>query len=185
MPILNMIYGSGWGGGWLPPTFQQVEYIQTTGSQYIKSWYIPQSWDTAEISFNMLTFTWDEQWILAVWSSPNGYRAWIDHWNWKTDNWFTYDTTWLNTDIIATWNCTHTFSREVFLFAQNENGTVYHLNKGTQRLYSCKIYRGWNLIRDYVPCYRKSDNEIWLFDIVNYTFFINSWTWTFIKWNDV
>ena len=49
----------------------------------------------------------------------------------------------------------------------------------------CKIYENWTLIRDFVPCYRKSDNVIWLYDLVNNQFYTNSWSWTFTKWPDV
>lgn len=53
------------------------------------------------------------------------------------------------------------------------------------RLYSCKIKQGDNLYFDFVPCYRKSDNEIWLYDRVGKQFYTNAWTGTFIKWPDV
>lgn len=49
----------------------------------------------------------------------------------------------------------------------------------------CQIYESWTLVRDFVPCYRKSDNEIWLYDLVNSQFYTNSWTGTFSKWADV
>lgn len=174
--------------GWwprLPVEYQEVEYIETTGAQYINTWYVPQSWDTATIKFNMLTCTWDEQWIFAVWANPNWYRAWVNNWTWETWNWFTYDTTWLNTDIIATWNCSRNFTKECYLFAQNENGTPYHLYKGTMKLYSCIIYRNWDAIRDFVPCYRKLDSVIGLYDLANWVFYTNDWTWTFTKWPNV
>ena len=185
MPILNMIYGSGGGSGWLPSTYQEVEYIQTTGTQWTNTGYTPQQWDTAEIKFNMLTLTWDEQRIFSLRQNNWGWRAWRDSNTWDTGHWFTYNTTWFDIDIIATGTCPQNATTKEYIFAQNERWNVYHLNKGTQRLYYCKIYRDWNLIHNYIPCYRKSDNEIWLFDIVDSNFFTNFWTWTFIKWNDV
>lgn len=42
-----------------------------------------------------------------------------------------------------------------------------------------------NLIRDFVPVYRKSDNEIGLYDLVNKVFYTNSGTGTFTKGNDI
>lgn len=42
-----------------------------------------------------------------------------------------------------------------------------------------------NVVHDYVPCYRKSDNEIGVYDIVTDTFHTNSGTGTLVKGNDV
>jgi hypothetical protein len=52
-------------------------------------------------------------------------------------------------------------------------------------VYSFKIYSNNDLVRDFVPCCRTSDDAIWLYDKVNDVFYTNSWTWTFTKWPDV
>ena len=49
----------------------------------------------------------------------------------------------------------------------------------------CKIYENWTLVRNFIPCYRKSDSVIGLYDLVNNQFYTNSWTGTFSKWSDV
>lgn len=59
------------------------------------------------------------------------------------------------------------------------------LSDANFRLYSTKIYKWWNEYLDLVPCYRKSDWEIWLYDLVNDVFYTNQWSWTFSKWNDI
>ena len=48
-----------------------------------------------------------------------------------------------------------------------------------------KIYENNVLVRDFVPCYRRSDWVIWMFDKVNSIFYTNSGSWTFSKWADV
>lgn len=53
------------------------------------------------------------------------------------------------------------------------------------KVYSCKIYDGGLLVADYVPCYRKADNEIGLYDLVSHTFKTNSGTGTFAKGADI
>ena len=80
----------------------------------------------------------------------------------------------------------------------NINGKKYSLKKGneTESLYNMrlfewstdyqhktsaqtcfvKIYEGDELIRDLIPCYKKSNGEVGLFDIVTQTFFTNSGT---------
>ena len=52
-------------------------------------------------------------------------------------------------------------------------------------IYSCKIYDNNNLVRDFVPCYRKSDNVIGMYDLANNIFYTNSGTGDFLKGADV
>lgn len=59
-------------------------------------------------------------------------------------------------------------SNEISIFSSNISSaapTSYQTN-----IYYFKIYDDNVLIRDYVPCYRKSDNAIGLYDLVNNTF---------------
>ena len=69
----------------------------------------------------------------------------------------------------------------LFLFARNYGGSINM--PATAAIYRCKI---WNkttseLLRDFVPCYRKSDEAIGMYDVVTGTFFTNSGTGTFTK----
>ena len=49
----------------------------------------------------------------------------------------------------------------------------------------CKIYDNDNLVRDFVPCYRKADDEIGMYDMANGVFYTNAGTGTFLKGPDV
>ena len=53
------------------------------------------------------------------------------------------------------------------------------------RLYNCKLYDGNTIVRDFVPCYRKSDDVIGLYDLVSKQFYTNQGTGTFTKGLDV
>lgn len=55
----------------------------------------------------------------------------------------------------------------------------------SMRLYYLKMYSDGVLVRDYIPCYRKSDNVIGLYDLVSQTFFINQGSGSFTKGGDV
>jgi len=52
-------------------------------------------------------------------------------------------------------------------------------------VYSMKVWEGDTLVRNLIPCYRKSDNEIGLYDLVNNVFYTNQGTGSFIKGNVV
>ena len=60
-----------------------------------------------------------------------------------------------------------------------------YYNYASAKLYACKIWDNDVLVRDFIPCYRKSDNVIWVFDKVENKFYTNAWSGTFTKWNDV
>ena len=49
------------------------------------------------------------------------------------------------------------------------------------KIYNLKISENGILIRNFIPCYRKSDNEIGLYDIVNNVFYTNQGTGVFLK----
>lgn len=69
------------------------------------------------------------------------------------------------------------------IFAYNSGGSANYKFRG--RIYNLKIYDNNLLISEYVPCYRKSDDEIGLYDIVNGVFYTNKGTGTFNTGNDV
>lgn len=57
-----------------------------------------------------------------------------------------------------------------WLFARNSTSTTY---KCKNKLYKCKMYVSGILVRDFIPCYRNSDNEVGLYDLVNDVFYTN------------
>lgn len=57
-----------------------------------------------------------------------------------------------------------------WLFGRNSDSTIY---KSKNKLYKCKMYVSGVLVRDFVPCYRNSDNEVGLYDLANDVFYTN------------
>lgn len=55
----------------------------------------------------------------------------------------------------------------------------------SMRLYYLKMYSNSALVRDFIPCYRKADGVIGLYDLVSQTFFTNQGSGTFTKGGDV
>lgn len=66
--------------------------------------------------------------------------------------------------------------KNIYLFACNESG-AFEFSK--TRIYNLKLYNENTLIRDFVPCYRNSDNEIGMYDLVNDVFYTNQGTGLF------
>lgn len=199
----------------LPSAYQEVEYIESVWWQYINTWYLPSSAPKIEIDFMQLWNTTSDSWYAIYWrrwsststyfciyvnkSSPYSMTpnyAWHDPWanSWATapinvkvnvvnDKWQFY-VNWNYISASSTTNTLASASYPIYLFWNNITWT--NQNRWTKmRLYSCKMWNDWTLERDFVPCYRKSDNVIWLYDLVNNQFYTNSWTGTFSKGNDV
>ena len=78
----------------------------------------------------------------------------------------------------------YTMTSNLFLFAQNYNGAGRMAN--ATQLKSFSYYdKNDTLICDLVPCYRKSDGVIGMYDIVRKTFLTNAGAMAFTKGADV
>ena len=82
----------------------------------------------------------------------------------------------------------HTFNEEVFeckfplyILWNNQNGTGESGRKPYGRIYYFTLYKNGEIVNDFVPCYRKSDNVIGMYDIITDTFHVNKGTDEFLK----
>ena len=129
--------------------------------------------------FNASTYVYFDIWSSRINNSTsNTIAVWTDYelelWNYYVKNL----STWNN---ILSWSTvwSYTWSTTIKLNRSN-NWTI-----SNNRRYYVKIYNWDDLVRDMVPCYRKSDGVIWMYDLVNDIFYTNSWSWTFIVWPEV
>ena len=65
-----------------------------------------------------------------------------------------------------------------WLFGRNSNNSSL-IFYNSSKLYSCQMYYNNVLVRDFIPCYRNSDNEVGLYDLVNDVFYTNQGTGVF------
>lgn len=75
-------------------------------------------------------------------------------------------------------NTTYVYKYSISLFARAgayKNG--YSYSRG--RMYSARIYDNINVIREFIPCYRKSDDKPGMYDTVNGVFYTNEGTGEF------
>lgn len=185
----------------LPIEYQEVEYIQSTGTQSLAIWNSFSTDYKVEIDLQ-LTYTWGDQ--ILFWCVTNSLKFWINAYssNFKTTtggmSWsdtksedanrhtFIMDkgTTYVDWTSYSSSYVSGTFNFWLWLFEYNRAESSSRF-PAEMKLFSCKIYNWSTILYDLVPCYRKNDSVIWMYDIVNDVFYTNSWTWTFTKWNDV
>ena len=193
----------------LPSAYQEVEWIQWTWTQYINTGFVPNQNSKAEFMVSNLIADssnhnifwadkwwqnswfsiyywqyWSTNWLYSFWSAGEGIVSWnIADWNEHTWE-FSKDGLYIDW-IRVKWPRTYTFtSVNLYLFAVNRNWSASEYSN-TGRIHYIKLYDNWTLVRNFVPCYRKSDSVIWLYDLVNSAFYNNAWSWTFTKWPDV
>lgn len=66
----------------------------------------------------------------------------------------------------------------LWLFARNQKSNSANY-RSTTKMWYCKMWDGDTLVRDFVPCYRKSDGKPGMYDLVTRSFFTNAGTGEF------
>ena len=198
----------------LPDTYQEVEYIESTGTQYINTGYTPSV--NTEIETEISWGSTQNDWAVFFWvTGSDSSSNWI---LWRI--YYQHDYTG-NIDIFNSWFCNSSYSQHqttvtldtfhnillkkdsctidwtsytistsgtpyqssIYLFCWNNWGSAWRYWRCKMKKF--KMSNSWTLVRDYVPCYRKSDNVIGLYDLVNNVFYTNAWTGTFTKWPNI
>lgn len=87
-----------------------------------------------------------------------------------------------NTEITNATYTTFETPTNMFIFAMNEGGAKFY---SSIKLFKLKIYNDNVLERNFIPCYRNSDNEVGLYDLVNNVFYTNQGTGVFTYGSEI
>ena len=189
----------------VPSEYIELEYLESSGTQYIDTGIVPSLDLTAEAEYfggaNYAAYG-------ARWSgTPDNdtygiYRsAYTDgggarliayygrYGNGKYGNFVVNSAprfrTYIGTDSATVNEITLPISREslstnltMYLFAMNKDNTAAF--GGMVRIYSLKFFRNGQAIADYIPCKRRSDGTLGMYDAVTNTFKTNDGTGTFV-----
>lgn len=195
---------------WLPSAYQEVEYIESSGSQYIDTGFTPSV--NTVIETDISWGTGQSDWAAFFWVTGNDSSSDGVLWRIYGSTASAFNPRFCNSDyneaqINVTLNTFHniilasnTIKIDWNLYTITTNWTPYQSsidlfawnNGGSHwwRKWKCKIKtfiitENWTLSRWFIPCYKIADTEIWLYDIINNQFYTNAWSWTFSKWADV
>ena len=183
----------------LPAAYYEVDYIASSGTQYIDTGIRPKTTTRVILDFRYTS--------KPTTGSYNGYThgtsghfqfganatefvarlskstAWIytgvpvdterHVWDLARGN-LKLDGTTFNTDTTFANSSSY---RNLYLFARHNATSVDY--PSSIEVYSCKIYDGSTLVRDFVPALRVSDSVAGLYDLVNDTFYTNIGTGKF------
>ena len=191
----------------LPTEYQEVEYIQSSGTQYIDTGVVATSGFEIDIKINIDTVTGSWAPILAAHELSAPYkRNFIAYTSSKKmeidagDKITQTSVTLTGDDVIKASNVENNFYLNVngtnytptvttaashlaysgrTMHLLHSNGYDFGYTSG--KVYYCKITVHGTLVRNFVPCYRKSDNIVGLYDLVNGVFYTNAGTGNFAK----
>lgn len=183
----------------LPEGYTRVEYIESTGTQFIQTGVVNNGYKSESI----IEYTAFQNTRQLTGESMVGF------WGINVDNYFemyqlsskkaelskkydvifevavrnnmSYRNLKVDNDILFTDVSSSTLptSGEISIFKLGGNVVPFSCY---MKLYSQKMWnRLGTLVRHFIPCYRNSDNEIGLYDIVNNQFYTNAGTGTFLK----
>ena len=183
----------------LPSGYTQVDYIQSSGTQYIDTGHYPSSNnDELEIQASYVggnttsclfgAFADGSYYQLNKTTTANQFRlitrigdVFYTFEDYSSKHKYLLDGNVLyidGTETITGSGTVNFGSQTLYLFARNYNGTAGQF--GSWRLYSCKIRTNGSLVCYFIPCYRNSDNAVGLYDLVNNVFHANQGTGAFI-----
>ena len=188
----------------LPSSYTPLEYIKTTGTQYINTGFTSNSNTKIkmEVSFSNVSSgnsnlwcsrkTNNSQTFTCFYIGGQGFRSDYNTTMYSTSkkcainekvlvtqdkNNFYLNNSLIHAHTAATFNCPY----PMLLLASHQNGATSNLNNYHQgNVYYCKIYDNGTLIRDFIPVKRNSDSALGLYDLINNKFYTNAGTGTFI-----
>lgn len=187
----------------LPDIYQQVEWIGNTGSSYIDSGIISDNMTAfsfeAKFNTNTLSNTWNTV-FMDAWHTGltlgRGGNVIFNNYPYKYEN---------NSNILVHNNNIYEFAgNQSYLIVDgvqystqsktdydklNYSMQIFKQNNSTNygriSLYYLRFYDNNVLVANFIPCYRKNDGVIGLYDSVNKNFHTNLGSGTFTKGADV
>lgn len=212
LSVAKVIYDNKvvWRG--LPSTYQQVEYIQTSGTQFINTGVFPTTNIQVETKIEVASTSQDKSvfgsYIASGSSSLGGYyhlTPYKNKWYWGGNNAEGNGGTY--SPVIGTqYNITFNNDSGKIIVNDGElnptmnligynNSSLAIARRGTNansrfgifKYFYFKVYDKTNQIylRDFVPCYRKTDNISGMYDLIGETFYTNDGTGNFVVGADV
>ena len=180
----------------LPSKYEELEYIQSTGTQYIDTGINPKIKPRAVVKMAIINATDCDYWGN---NAVNGSCYYADFKSYNLQYYRYGATTSQNVNFTVGQNEIHTWdvSDKVYVdgslkftstntYTYNSSQKTIQIFKAARasyyssyKLYNFKLYDGDELCRNFVPAKRKSDNVIGLYDLVSHKFFTNSGTGSF------
>lgn len=192
----------------LPEGYTQVEYLQSSGTQYIDTNFKPDGETTVNIVFQTSSAPDNLNDTLPVYGAATDYNSnAFEFWT-LSGGFATYGSQDYKSNLGITTGKKHTvsqaknvltvdgtsytFTKQTFtapysllLFATHRSsGIKICASAASLKIYSCKIYNNGTLVRNFVPV-KNSSGTIGLYDLVNSAFYTNAGSGAFTAGADI
>ncbi len=195
---VSKVYYNGilvWPEKVLPVEYQEVEYLESTGTQYINTGIASTQYITANLDMQFTQYS-SSSMIIIAWSTGAGRwfgKGGLNTYSAGNDAVSDVDAL-LRKEIEVTFTSANisfvidgTTCSKATTSSQSNGYTLFagrNVNTGVSfyasaKLYKATIQENGETIRDLVPCYRKIDNKPGLYDLVNDVFYTNAGTGEF------
>ena len=186
----------------LPSGYKRLEYIQSTGTQYVDSGFIPNGETSVEIAFESAVINSTTSGNYPVYGAASNYNSnAFELWS-LADGFCTYGSQPYKSgfglsanvkyiskqtkNVLEINNQTLTFTKQTFsapynllIFATHRSGGItISASDARLKVYYCKIYDNGTLVRDFIPC-KNASGAVGMWDDVNSTFYGNAGSGTF------
>lgn len=176
----------------LPEGYAEVQYIQSSGTQYVDTGFKPNQdtrvlikLSTSETGSHTVfgaDFSWtDDGFALGVGFTHYGKETGtISGLNNESPHEVDFNKNIIFMDgstVLTMGASTFSVPHNLALFANNRAGGIQ--KKTTMALYYCRIYDGNTIIRDYIPC-KNAGGAVGLYDLVDGKFYGNAGTGVFL-----
>lgn len=197
----------------VPAGYTQLEYIKSSGTQYIDTGISAPNGFKAILDWMFTDFSGDNNktvlgsedsaspwacnwlqkrgasayyWTLGAYSALGSSTVISANIRYSIDMSTVKGASYLKIDgdsIITDTNSNSRSSNSIYIFATNKAGTAG--DPSSARLYSCKIIKDDETVRNYIPAKRNSDGVVGLYDLISKTFFTNAGTGTFTSGSEI
>ena len=183
------------GGGRLPARYTELQYIESSGTQYIETGFTPNQDSRVICEFQLLDAYTSIRGVFGVRDSASGTAAQqFILWNngassFRTDYFGSQETlsslsaqaqytadknrnvTTMGGQSVTNPSASGQCANDLVIFGVNNVGTVEYIS--AMRLYACQVYDNGDLVLNLVPC-EDPDGDIGLYDLVSAQFLGNS-----------
>jgi hypothetical protein len=196
----------------IPEEYEVLSYIAGEGTQYIQTDYVPNSNTFVDFEAELYSGNDADGALFGsrdATGSANTYIVWMNNYKESANLQISYSTeTRRNSIFLNTkYHTEHDKYKglrvnnvqigdlygSVSSFSTNYNATIFAQSTGGSvdnrrfrgKVYYFKIYENGILLRNYIPCVRKIDGVVGMYETINNTFNTNAGTGTFVKGNVV
>lgn len=179
----------------LPKEYTQVDYIQSTGTQYIDLGIKGNENTKINAKYMASSFTNVMHTLGDISNTSKAISFNVGNSNSPVSRWGNYSTNQKTNNVTNTIyevsisqngyyiNGNLWWLPNESIFTTANNMYLFTANGATNRLrgkiYYCKIWDSDTLVRNLIPCVRNSDNKVGMYDLVNNTFYTNKGTGNF------